>query len=136
MLASVAFISAGIILLAAAVLRGELTFALFVVFPVFFGTGPFALFGIMSLFAGIFLLFFAFATRSDESAPPHANEAKPFQPPREEPRARAGGVILIGPIPIVFGTDAGMTKAMLILAIILTAIMALAFIAFLFLGMR
>jgi uncharacterized protein (TIGR00304 family) len=41
--------------------------------------------------------------------------------------ARGGGVLLIGPIPIVFGSDRGSTRTLLVLAIILTAFM-LAFI--------
>jgi uncharacterized protein (TIGR00304 family) len=41
--------------------------------------------------------------------------------------ARGGGVLLVGPIPIIFGSDRGSTKALLILAIVLMALM-LAFI--------
>jgi uncharacterized protein (TIGR00304 family) len=40
---------------------------------------------------------------------------------------RGGGVLLIGPIPIIFGSDRGSTRALLILAIVLMALM-LAFI--------
>lgn len=36
---------------------------------------------------------------------------------------RGGGVLLIGPIPIVFGSDRGSTKALLVLAIVLMALM-------------
>ena len=40
---------------------------------------------------------------------------------------RGGGVLLIGPIPIILGSDRGSTKALLVLAIVLMALM-LAFI--------
>jgi uncharacterized protein (TIGR00304 family) len=36
---------------------------------------------------------------------------------------RGGGVLLIGPIPIVFGSDRGSTKALLVLAIVLMVLM-------------
>ncbi len=36
-----------------------------------------------------------------------------------ESEVRGGGVIMIGPIPIIFGTDVGALKAVMILAILL-----------------
>lgn len=44
------------------------------------------------------------------------------RPPEKkvESRVRGGGVIMIGPIPIIFGTDKGSAKTAIILAIILT----------------
>ncbi len=35
---------------------------------------------------------------------------------------RGGGAVIIGPIPIVFGTDKKMVRSMLILAIVLTVL--------------
>lgn len=46
-----------------------------------------------------------------------------------ERRVRGGGVIIIGPIPIVFGTDRQSVKVLLILAIVLVALL-LAFTVF------
>jgi uncharacterized protein (TIGR00304 family) len=46
---------------------------------------------------------------------------------KQEPTVRGGGVILIGPIPIVFGSDAGAVKVALIMAIV---VMILAFALF------
>lgn len=36
---------------------------------------------------------------------------------------RGGGVIIIGPMPIIFGSDPGTTKALLILSIILVLVL-------------
>lgn len=49
----------------------------------------------------------------------------------EEPEAKteAGGVILIGPVPIVFGTSQKIAAATMALAIILTALALLLFLA-------
>jgi uncharacterized protein (TIGR00304 family) len=38
-------------------------------------------------------------------------------------KVKAGGVIIIGPVPIIFGTDKQTVKALLILSIILVAIL-------------
>jgi uncharacterized membrane protein len=37
---------------------------------------------------------------------------------------RGGGILLIGPIPIIFGTDRGSVKVLILLAIALIAIVA------------
>jgi uncharacterized protein (TIGR00304 family) len=52
----------------------------------------------------------------------------------EKPEAgvRGGGIVMIGPIPIIFGTDVGALKIVMILAI---ALMIIAFILF-FLPLR
>ncbi|MBA7526983.1 hypothetical protein ES705_19156 [subsurface metagenome] len=48
----------------------------------------------------------------------------------EKPEAgvRGGGVIMIGPIPIIFGTDVSALKIVMILAIVLMAIVVILFI--------
>ncbi|MBE0516521.1 MAG: DUF131 domain-containing protein [Methanophagales archaeon] len=43
----------------------------------------------------------------------------------EKPEVRGGGVVMIGPIPILFGTDIGALKFVMILAIVLMVIAAL-----------
>ncbi|MEM2899984.1 MAG: DUF131 domain-containing protein [Thermoplasmata archaeon] len=122
---SLSLLTAGLIMLIVASIRGEISIALIVIFPVIFGSGLFAFFGMLSIIAGIFLLFINFAIGRI-----------PFEKPEKEviydtsEHAKGGGLILIGPIPIVFGSDAKVTKTMLILAIVLTIISA-----FLFLGL-
>jgi uncharacterized protein (TIGR00304 family) len=46
---------------------------------------------------------------------------------KPESSVRGGGVIMIGPIPIIFGSDVGAVKVVIILAI---ALMILAFVLF------
>ncbi len=40
----------------------------------------------------------------------------------DKPAVRGGGIIMIGPIPILFGTDIGALKIVMILAIVLMSI--------------
>lgn len=49
---------------------------------------------------------------------------------KEEPRVRGGGVIMIGPIPIIFGSDKDSAKTLAVLAIILMLISLLLFRSF------
>ena len=41
---------------------------------------------------------------------------------REEARVRGGGVIIIGPIPIIFGSDAKWASVAIVLAVVLVVI--------------
>ena len=45
----------------------------------------------------------------------------------EKPEVRGSGIIMIGPIPIIFGTDAATLKILMLLAIVLMVIGALLF---------
>ena len=40
-------------------------------------------------------------------------------------QVRGGGVVMIGPVPIVFGTDKGSARIMILLGIVLTIILLL-----------
>ena len=46
---------------------------------------------------------------------------------KPEQGVQGGGVIMIGPIPIIFGTDIGALKVVMILAIVLTIIAVIFF---------
>ncbi|HUV79894.1 MAG TPA: DUF131 domain-containing protein [Candidatus Bathyarchaeia archaeon] len=46
---------------------------------------------------------------------------------RPEAGVRGGGIVMIGPIPIIFGTDVGALKIVMILAIVLMIIAAILF---------
>lgn len=45
----------------------------------------------------------------------------------EKPEVRGGGIIMIGPIPIIFGTDVAALKILMILAIVLMVIGSILF---------
>jgi uncharacterized membrane protein len=111
-------------LFAWAVLDDQVFFALVFVIPVLYGTGPLMAVSVLMAFAGMMLVFLSFfgpAARSDASAAP------------EGAKKEWGGVILIGPIPIVIGS-AGMLRgrgAIILLAVLSVFVLALFLIAFL-----
>jgi uncharacterized protein (TIGR00304 family) len=67
--------------------------------------------GVAIILAGFFLVFLATILSGKES-----------RGDERESRVRGGGVVLIGPIPIVFGSDAKWASAAIVLAILLMLI--------------
>ncbi|HYY47345.1 MAG TPA: DUF131 domain-containing protein [Thermoplasmata archaeon] len=125
-----ALLVAGLLTLALAISRGEATVYLIVIIPAVVGTGPLALLGILLVFAGFFLTFFLGFVGP---APPLASgppiPATPTTPEATSPPAptrRWGGVVFLGPFPLVFGSDPKMTRNMLLLgAVLFVALLAL-----------
>jgi uncharacterized protein (TIGR00304 family) len=125
--AAACLFAAGLSLVVLSILRGEGSAGLFVCVPFFFGTGLLSSLGVLCLFSGMVLLFLGLArgamdrAQPDEGAPPKDSGAGPGKPAGAPPRPRLGGVILLGPIPIVFGSDPGISRAMFYLALGLMA---------------
>jgi uncharacterized membrane protein len=125
----------GLIALGLAVARGEARFYLVFVVPVIAGTGPLAFLGILLAFLGFALTFFSWPFAVAPSPYPAIDPSTTSRegPPQEAappgtPRARRwGGVVFLGPIPLVFGSDPQMTRRMLILgAVLFFALLVLA----------
>lgn len=137
-LLSFALAVAGALLLAWGLPRegGELYFV--VVFPVLVLRGPLSALGAFLLFFGVFLGFFSLVRRVPARLfpPAGASATGSVAGPQgvgessaqgREGKRRFGGVLLLGPVPIVFGSGAKVTTAMLILALALTTLLVLVF---------
>jgi len=113
--------SAALMLLAAE--RGEVTFSLFIVFPVITATGPVGAMGLLLLPAALLFLFLSLV--------PEGRPAERETVSAEgEAESSYGGVVLIGPIPILFGSAKGLrgTRLLAVLvaaATVLTVVMLL-----------
>jgi uncharacterized protein (TIGR00304 family) len=105
----------GIIFFGFGFLSGEVETGVFVVFPFLAGSGIYAFLGFIFIFIAFLLFMFGFSTyfESDEF-PTNNNE---FQP-RKKTSVKGGGVILIGPIPIVIGSNWKIAIVLMIVAII------------------
>ena len=132
---------AGLACLVQAGLRGELSVHLVVVVPVVSGTGPWALAGFLLLFVAIGTWWWgrvraaraSWGTQAHSARPRGARDAgehagpasrrgEASEPGSEHPGARSGGILLLGPIPIVWGSDrSGLWQAAL-LGLVLTLI--------------
>lgn len=123
-LASALLMAGGFLLLAWAALQGQVSFAFVLIIPVIYGAGPLAALSMLMVFAGVMLLFlslFKSTVRMDALAAP------------ETAKKEWGGVILIGPVPIVIGS-AGMLKRrgpLILLAILSTVLLVFFLLMFL-----
>lgn len=100
LLGAIAILVAGASLIVYSAIQGASSVALVIVFPVVSGSSVPFLLGVLLVFVGFFALPFALAHEWDEG-PRHA----PSSPlPSAEPQGGGGGFVLIGPIPILFGS--------------------------------
>ena len=129
MAGAVGLIALGIALLAYAVSSGEATAYIFLFIPVFQGSSLSAFAGTMLLFAGIFLFFISMATPLEYGPvkpSPHAqpqNAGQPVSPP--PPSKKFGGVVFLGPFPIIFGSDKKIAKWMIVAAFVLVILLVI-----------
>ncbi len=95
----------GIFLIALSIAMGEGGVGFLFIIPFFYSYGPLGAAGSLLIFLGFFLLFISpfFAI----PPPPGVDEPEPPDHPGEESEGNVhyGGIVLVGPIPIVFGSD-------------------------------
>src|SRR5438093_4702780 len=116
--------------MAFAVSRGEANVYLVLVIPVIVGTGPLALLGVFLVIAGFLLTFLLWPSRL--VAEPGDRGVSPVSPEGAPPARRWGGVLFLGPIPVIFGSDPRITRMMLLIALVsFLAFVFLPFLAFL-----
>jgi uncharacterized protein (TIGR00304 family) len=117
-------------LLAYGALQGDVAVHLVVVVPVVTGTGPWAAGGALLAVAGAAGWLWTGARSATRRAEPGYRppdpppDAAPEEPRQGEARARGGGVLLIGPIPVAWGSDRGSLVAVLVAATVLTLVAA------------
>ena len=112
-LLSMIFFILGFGLILMAISSGEVKGGFFVVFPFLVGTGIYASLGILLIFLAFVMLIFGIL----ESFKGEDFEIEPTEMP--EKKVEGGGVVLIGPFPIVFGTNLRIALILIVLAITL-----------------
>jgi uncharacterized protein (TIGR00304 family) len=120
-----ALLIVGLLATAWSVSTGLTKLYLVVVFPVFTSDNLFGLLPFLVIFAGIGLLALGPAFEGAEPEPVPAEDRSDLEGRGNEQRAKVGGVVLIGPIPILFGSDNRMTLIAAALTIMILAIIVL-----------
>ncbi len=105
-------LGAGAVLVAVAALQGGTELAIVVVVPVVYGRSLEFVAGVLLLVAGLFTLPLAFEP-GEEPEPPAPGTARPGTP------GGSGGLVLIGPVPIFFGSWKGVSTRTRVIAAIL-----------------
>lgn len=118
--------------LAWGVATGEVRLSLFLVFPIFSGTTALAVLSFLGIFGGIALYFWGRVRETAASARAAWAEGEREAPGTTTPapnpgepgvgRARGGGIVLIGPIPIVWGSDWRYATVAIAMAILLVLV--------------
>ena len=144
---AVLLVACGAASVGVAAAMGEVDVSLVLIFPVLSGSGPLFAVGAIGLFLGMLLAFLGFSMRSvrrmalvEASAPTEEGEDRPREEGPSGPSmfgvpgggSSFGGVVFVGPIPIVFGSNPRMNRLMLVAAVV----MALLFFTFLIGAMR
>lgn len=107
---------AGIFFMFAAFLSGDIEGGFFIIFPFLIGSGVYAFLAILFIFLA--LITFAFGTL--ESLGEFPGEDMELIPERTvNKKVEGGGVLLIGPIPIIFGTSWRISFTLLILTLLI-----------------
>jgi uncharacterized protein (TIGR00304 family) len=110
-------VSSALLLIFAAI-SGDLELTIIFIIPVITGSGLIPALGGILLFFGIMLLFLSFMMSYDVANDGiSVREVEPWEMEKKR-KKRFGGVILVGPIPIVFGSDRGMALWVVVIAII------------------
>jgi uncharacterized protein (TIGR00304 family) len=114
----------GIIFFILGFLQGDLQTGVILVFPFIVGSGIYAFAGFFFIFISILLFIFSFKTSIGQ------DELKIDQADSKETNktsVKGGGVVLIGPIPIIFGSNWKIAVFLMTLAIVLILVAFFAF---------
>ena len=113
----------GIVFFILGFLQGDIQSGIFIVFPFLAGSWIYAFVGFIFIFIAILLFTFSFTNRivQDEIKIDKENS----QPKKTS--LKGGGVVLIGPIPVIFGSNWKIAVLLMILAIILILVVFFTF---------
>lgn len=121
---SLVFLIGAVILFIIGFLEGDIQGGIFFIFPFVVGSSIFLLIGILLIFLAVIFYIFGFA-RFDFPDKEHSVPSDEIF--EKKSRIRGGGVILIGPIPIVFGSSWKVSLFMMILGIIIIIVLLFLF---------
>ncbi|MDH7507718.1 MAG: DUF131 domain-containing protein [Candidatus Thermoplasmatota archaeon] len=111
--------SIGIIFFIIGFIEGDVKSGFFIIFPFIMGSGIYAMAGFFFVFIALLLFIFGFSNHFESKE--ILVDQKPSKPIKKT-SIKGGGIALIGPIPIVFGSNWKIAVFLMVLAIILIII--------------
>ena len=118
----IAVFVSGIACIAAAAASGEVDVRLFLIFPVFSGSSWLFILGTLLIVLSFFVGFAMIAVEGTEPDRSQPGGVEPRSPATTQRKTTYGGVVLVGPIPIVFASNKKMAIFMLIIGIALAIV--------------
>jgi uncharacterized protein (TIGR00304 family) len=110
----------GILFIFIGYISGELEAGIFIIFPILIGSGPFAFIGFVCIFLSFISFFFIQGSYFNQT---EEIDLKVFDSNNKAKHSiKGGGVVFIGPIPIVFGSSWKIAIFLLMIAAILLSI--------------
>jgi len=109
-----------------AFLEGNVHVGVFFIFPFFIGEGVWSVLGVLLLFLSI-VSFMIRPFNKIESRPvfnEYTTNPQNSDEPYRQKKGKFGGIIFIGPIPIIFGQDKKTTAYLLLLGIIIFVVLS------------
>jgi len=125
---SLVFFICGVVFFAIGVSSGEVETGFVIVFPFLVGSGIHAFLGFICIFIAILLFMFGFVSTAADISSLKVEEDNGYYP-QKKTSVKGGGVVLIGPIPIVFGSSWKIAVIMIVLVIVLIVTAFFAFIS-------
>ncbi len=122
----VAVFLAGLAAIAYSVATGQASVSLVVIFPVFSGSSGLFMLGVLLIVLSFFVAFAMLATLAPSADPDQRTEAAGTTLEPTKRKTSYGGVVLIGPIPIAFGSDKNIAMAMLVIGVVLAVVLIVA----------
>lgn len=120
----------GIACIAVAVASGDADVSLVLIFPVFSGSSGLFLLGTLLIVLSFFVGFAMLAMGQLELGKMQRELGQSSEPPAQKD-TKYGGVLVIGPVPIAFGSDRDVAIVMLIIGIVLAIVFLGLVVAFL-----
>lgn len=112
----------GISCIVAAAVGGEADVRLFLIFPVISGSSWLFLLGTLLIVLSFFVGFAMIAVGGTGDDQPHPGSVDPRSSATTRKETTYGGVVMVGPIPIAFGSSKNMAIFMLMVGIVLALV--------------
>lgn len=108
--AAVGVLLAGVALVALSVADGSASLALVLIFPVVTGSSPVFFAGVVLIVVGFLAIPFALASSGSPERPESSGPSAREPAASPAPGSGFGGLVLVGPVPIVFGSWKGVSR--------------------------
>ena len=116
----------GISFIVLSILKGRAEVGLFLIFPVVFGGGLYLLLGVLFIIVSFVLPFIISFIGNEKSS------RRDYEVEKKESEKKYGGVIFIGPIPIVFGKDKSITAKMMYIGLVIAVLLLIMYLILIF----